>query len=333
MEKRIKERFSDAVLDEAMQRYGIAKNRIRPLGGFESFIYEFERDSRAYILRIAHSFRRSPSLILGEVNWMNYLADCGASVPRAILSDKGKLVEGIDDGCGGFFLATAFVKADGRPPWEVGWTTDLFEKYGRLLGRVHTLSKRYQPPDVDGRRPQWDDPIMQDIERNLPAAEAIVVDKYRAVMEHVCALPRDTESYGLIHFDAHEANLLVDDDGNITLLDFDDCAYGWFVYDIAVVLFYTVMGKDDISTFTREFMSHFLRGYARENTLDPEWLGEIPAFLKHREIDMYAVIHRSFDVSSLDDPWCQRYMHNRKQRIEQDVPYIDFDFGSLERCL
>jgi Ser/Thr protein kinase RdoA (MazF antagonist) len=333
MEGRIKERFSNASLAEAMRRYGIASNRIRPLGGFESFIYEFQRDSRAYILRLAHSLRRSRSLIRGEVDWMSYLADGGTPVPRAILSDQGELVEAIDDGHGAYFLATAFEKAHGRPPWEVGWTSDLFVKYGQLLGRIHALSRRYEPPEGDGTRPQWDDPIMQDIERNLPATEAIVVSKYRGIMEHVRALPRDADSYGLIHFDAHEANLLIDNDGTITLFDFDDCAYGWFAYDIAVVLFYIVMGKDDIPGFTRGFMSHFLRGYAQENVLNPKWLREIPAFLKHREIDMYAVIHRSFDVSNLDDPWCRRYMRDRKHMIEHDVPYIDFDFDCFRDLL
>jgi Ser/Thr protein kinase RdoA (MazF antagonist) len=93
------------------------------------------------------------------------------------------------------------------------------------------------------------------------------------------------------------------------------------------------MGKDDVPAFTWELMSHFLRGYAREVTLDPQWLKEIPYFLKHREIDMYAVIHRSFDVSNLDDPWCRRYMHNRKHRIEHDVPYIEFDFEGLKEFL
>ena len=85
--------------------------------------------------------------------------------------------------------------------------------------------------------------------------------------------------------------------------------------------------------FTGEFMTHFLRGYRRENQMDAVWLQEIPHFLKLREIDLYAVIHRSFDVNNLDDPWVVRYMDNRKHKIESDVPYIDFDFESLTAYL
>jgi Ser/Thr protein kinase RdoA (MazF antagonist) len=333
MEKRIKERYNETILHEAMRRYDIAHDQIRLLDGFESFVYEFERGSEAYILRIAHSSRRSEPLIHGEVDWINYLADGGASVPRAILSENGRLVESLDDGNGERFLVTAFVKAKGRPPWEVGWTPGLFETYGQLLGRMHALSKQYTPAESAWKRPQWDDDIMQDVERNLPASEAVAVEKYQALVDYVSTLPKDNESYGLIHYDAHGANLFIDDAGNITLFDFDDCAYSWFIYDIAIVLFYVVMDAEDVPAFTREFMSHFLRGYRRENRLGVRWLREIPHFLKLREIDLYGAIHRSFDVNHIDDWWCARYMQNRKHKIEHNVPYIDFDFESLAEYL
>ena len=74
MEKRIRERYGQSILEQAMHRYRIADGALRELDGFESFIYEYTRDSGAFILRIAHSFRRSENLILGEVDWINYLA-------------------------------------------------------------------------------------------------------------------------------------------------------------------------------------------------------------------------------------------------------------------
>ena len=89
------------------------------------------------------------------------------------------------------------------------------------------------------------------------------------------------------------------------------------------------MGRKNVAEFTHEFMFHFIKGYKRENQIKSEWLKEIPHFLKLREIDLYAVIHRSFDVKNLDDLWCIRYMDNRRYKIEHDVPYIDFDFKSL----
>ena len=44
-------------------------------------------------------------------------------------------------------------------------------------------------------------------------------------------------------------------------------------------------------------------------------------------MDLYVVIHRSFDLDDLD-PWCASFMDNRKYKIENDVPYVDMDFGA-----
>jgi Ser/Thr protein kinase RdoA (MazF antagonist) len=333
MEQRIKERYNEAILQEAMQRYGIAEDQIRLLDGFESYMFEFERVSGVYILRLGHSFRRTEALIQAEVDWINYLAVGGASVARAVLSEARNLIEVIDDGRGESFLASAFVRAPGRPPWEAGWSPRLYQTYGQLLGRMHALSKRYVPSNPVWQRPHWDDAIMLDVERHLPASEGLILERFRTLMSYLEAFPRDHESYGLVHFDAHGGNLFIDDTGTITLFDFDDCSYSWFANDIAIVLFYMIVNREDAPALTQEFMSYFLQGYRRENRLDPAWLKEIPHFLKLREIDLYAIIHRSFDVDNLDDPWCARYMRGRRSRIEDGVPYVDFDFEALAEHL
>src|SRR3954447_17089953 len=133
MDGQISARYNDSILEEAMRRYGIAKDQIKPLDAFESFIYEFERGGIDYILRIGHTFRKSEAMIRGEVDWINYLAAGGVSAAKAILSETGQLVETVDDGQGGQFLVTAFEHAPGQPPCEL-WTPTLYETYGRLLG-------------------------------------------------------------------------------------------------------------------------------------------------------------------------------------------------------
>lgn len=332
MEQQIKDRYHDAILQEAMQRYGIAHGQIQPISEVENFIYAFERGPDAYILRISHSLRRREALIQGEVDWINYLAAGGVSVARAIRSEAGKLVETIDDGQGGQFLATAFVKAEGQPPWDL-WTPTLYETYGRLLGNMHALAQHYQPAELAWKRPDWDDDSMEFVERYLPASEMAAKQKYKAVCAHLRTLPKDHASYGLIHQDAHGNNFFVDEAGVITLFDFDECAYSWFINDLAIVLFYKVMDAEDAPDFTQEFMTHFLRGYRQAHRLDPQWLQEMPHFLKVREIELYGVMHRDFDVNNIEDEWSARFMRDRKAKIEQDAPYIDFDFESLARHL
>ena len=352
MDQQITDRYNDTILHETMRRYGIAPDKIHLLDSFESIVDEFEREGEDFILRIGHSFRKSEALIQGEVDWINHLVRGGVSAARAIPSENGKLVEVIDDAQGGQFLVTAFVKAQGQKPWVAGWTSTRYENYGRLLGKMHALAVEYQPVPA-WRRPEWNDTSLDFIELYLPKTEVIARQTYDALMEHIHALPKDPTSYGLIHQDSHQNNFFMDADGAITIFDFDDCAYSWFINDIAIVLFYISMdaeelGFKDSASFTHEFMKHFLRGYRQAYTLSPSWLKEIPAFLKLRELELYAVVHRDFqiegtehwvlesfkqipgfDVNSGGHMWIANFMKDRKPRIEQGLPFIDYDFESL----
>lgn len=327
MDQKIRDRYHDGVLQAAMQRYAITPEQIRPLASFESFIYEFARPDGDYILRLSHTLRRSEALIRGELDWINYLAAGGVGVAKAVRSINEQWVEAIDDGQGGQFLAAAFVKAQGQRPWQI-WAPPLYETYGRLLGRMHALAQNYQPTNPAWRRPAWD-ANMNYVEHYLPATETLAKEKYRVLLAYLHTLPTENTVYGMTHQDAHGSNFLVDAAGQIMLFDFDDCGYSWYVNDIAIVLFYTVQDANDWPAFTREFMTHFLRGYRQEYQIDRHWLQQIPHFLKLRELELYGVIHRDFDVNNIEHPWVARFMRGRKASIEQDIPLIDLDFASL----
>jgi Ser/Thr protein kinase RdoA (MazF antagonist) len=334
MDPKIASRFNEDILHDAMRRYNVAGDKIELLDGFESFIYKFFRPDGQFILRIGHSDRRSPDLIRGEVDWINYLSAGGASVARAVLSEYGRLVEPVEDGQGGEFLCTAFIHAPGQEIRRDGMNDRLMRKYGRLIGRMHALAKTYQVSDPTWRRYEWDSPQNNTAERQMPAKEALALEKYRLVLAHLRSLPRDSGGYGMIHQDAHSGNFFVDDEDNLTLFDFDDCVYGHFIYDIAMVLFYTSIGEPDPAEYTACFMPVFLSGYREENRLDPAWLTELPHFMKLREIDLLAAIHFAYeDGDNPDHPWCAYYMKGRRERIERDVPFITFDWSGLAQYL
>lgn len=332
MDPKIASRFNEEILKAAMRHYNIAAENITALDGFESFIYRFERPDGRFILRIGHSERRSPELIHGEVDWINFLAEHGAPVARAILSAEGNLVEAIPDGHGSEFLCTAFVHATGGPISRAQTNDSVYRNYGRLLGRMHALAKTYQVSNPAWKRYDWDSSENNTAEKQIPASDTTILEKYRATLAHLRKLPRNTDGFGMIHQDAHPGNFFVDEQLNLTLFDFDDCVYGHFIYDIAMVLFYTSNGEADPAAYTARFMPVFLEGYREENRLDPSWLAELPYFMKLREIDLFAAIRFSFGENP-DDPWCARYLSGRRERIENDVPYIDFDWNSLAKYL
>ena len=330
MEPRIKTRFNDPILHAAMQRYDIAEGNIRLLDGFESFLFEFERDGQPGILRLGHSLRRSPQLIQAEVDWINYLAAGGAGVARALFSASGRLVEALDDGQGGQFLATAFERARGKDADDSEWTPALFERYGELIGRIHALSRSYTPPHPDCVRYAWDEDDNVNVVQFLPAQDGDIAAHFAVLLKYLQTLPRDNASYGLIHQDAHRSNFFVDETGRLTLFDFDDCCYGHYIYDLAMVIFYAITNHPEPAAAVADFLPAFLQGYRRENHLDAAWFKEIPPFLKLREIDLYAVIHRSIGPGPYEGmPWIRGFMHGRRERLLENLPYVAYDFANL----
>lgn len=323
MEDAIRERMNEAILAEAQARYGIAPEQMHLLDGFESFMYAFARNGRDYILRLGHSRRRTPELIHGEVDWINYLADGGAGVARAVLSANGQLVEAIDDGQGGHFLATAFERAAGGPPVQAFWNERLFLAYGRLLGHIHRLSKDYRLTNLAWRRPAWDDRTMLYADLYLPAEQTAVLAHYRHLIAYLRTLPQDRDSYGMIHQDAHGGNFFVDENYRITLFDFDDCVYGHFANDLAMVLFYAITNAPDPQATANELWPPFMRGYREENELDGYWLAQIPHFMKLREIDLYAQLLNVFGDTPSGNGWVDGFMNGRRARLEANIPYLE----------
>lgn len=326
MESYIKQRWDDDKLNEIANRFGTSTENLTILDGFESFIYAYERDGQGYILRVGHSMRRNLEQIHAEVDWINYLADGGANVAKAIPSANGNLIESIDDGQGEQFLATAFVKAAGDHLAHKHWTPEFLQHYGETIGKIHRLSKTYVPSRPDWQRPQWEYVYDGELETWRKTAEPTMITKVESLIQAVNALPND-ETYHMIHQDAHGGNFYVDN-GQITLFDFDDCIFGHEIYDIAMCIFYGPIGQN-----AEHFSRHFLTGYARGNQLDPKWLPYISDFMKLREIELYIIIERDVDWRNGEDPWAARFMQGRRERILNDTPMTEFEFDSLAPIL
>lgn len=148
-----------------------------------------------------------------------------------------------------------------------------------------------------------------------------------ALIAELHALPKDTDTYGLIHNDFNDGNFTVDyDNGDITVFDFDDSCYFWFMYDIACAweggigrtMFRPLEERRD---FMDRYMEQVMTGYNRENTLSAEWLDRLPLFL--RLVQMQELMHFA---QYMDDPdeELQSELRYKIHCIENDIPYMGF---------
>jgi amicoumacin kinase len=326
-----------STLDMIASRYGIASSELTALtGGHFASVYGFNSQGQDCILRITPQDQdvnlRSTRLIL---EWLVFLAEHGGPVGKPIRSLRGNLIEPVQQG-DQTVLSTAFKKAPGVLAEEMQpeeWSDELFQSLGYAIGCCHRIACQYTPPEED-RRPIWDQVVncFNPLE-DLQGVDAIILDKRRLILDWIARLPVTSECYGLAHLDLHFGNFFVDAaSSKITLFDFDDCAYGWYLMDLAMLLFdgLVVYGGSARQRFGEHFLEHLLRGYVSQKSLEPFWVAQFPLFLKLLEIGVYIMLYRNYDPAD-SAGWAGKFMPGRKQLIEQDTPYVSLDFDQVFR--
>lgn len=310
------------------------KTNTNLLGNSANMIYEIEQNDERYILRITQKPAKYIPSYEGEIDWVNYLADNGVRVSRAISSVNNRYVEHIhnDNSC---FLVSAFEKADGKIPDtkdnEV-WNESLFYKWGQSMGQMHALAKEYTVKDISMKRKEWNEDIYFTSEYSLPDEETKVIKKWNAIIEQLESLPKDKDSYGIIHYDFHQHNFFVNND-DITVFDFDDCLYHWFTCDITIALYHAVYSIPKTEPqkridFAQQFTSSFFRGYLEENIIDDFWIKSIPLFLSYRRICSFMFFSKLWNSENINE-WQKKYLQEMKHNIENDIPVINIDFNNV----
>ena len=319
------EQHKGDVLAFAAERFGLDRDQITFLGGFENIVYKH----KDVILRITHSIRRTASYVLGELEFVCYLADHGVPVVIPIQSLGGNLVETYPVG-DGYFLITAFSKALGHEPEDSELTGVLFEKWGQITGRIHALTKSFYPSQPSYKRQEWYEEEALNFKKYVPRTQELVHQKRTELFQKLNSVPVDRDVYGLTHNDIHYGNIHLHDD-SLTLFDFDDCSYHWFANDIAVAVHSVLPGyhkEAQFDSITAHFMAHFMRGYRDENKLTAEWLNRVPDFLRLYDLIDYGIIHQAWDLDSLDDSR-QSILNRVRRRIENETCLVNIDFGKF----
>jgi Ser/Thr protein kinase RdoA (MazF antagonist) len=325
LKSEIENLFTEEILNKAIELFGLDRDKTIKINSFENFIFESVWRDTPCILRITHSSHRNMEQIKGELDWINYLADNDAPVCQAFPSSKGNFVEKIAHQDSSYFLAAIFRKVEGLflDNNQHLLTDSLILKWGKLVGKLHRLAKDYSPLTKESTRPIWSDYIPT-IKEYL-AEEPFALQRAKEIVKTIESLPKDKDCYGLIHYDIHQANFLINDHGDISLFDFDDSEYSWFVADIAVILF-TVLwfiklnGKKSREEFISDFLLKFLEGYNQENKLSNWWLNKIDVFLRMRHILLYAVMIREHKLNPTK--WSRKIIKEWKPMIENNIPYV-----------
>lgn len=267
------------ILSRALQVYGLPPDT--PLTLLNRSENETWRAGNL-ILRLHRQGYHTKAEIASELAWLTVLQDLpGLRAVRPIPGAQGPVTEI----AGRYLVAFAPIAGQELQPGDdlARW----FGPLGDITARLHLQSRQWTPPKgfarkrwdaetILGPTPHWGD------WRQAPGLDP----KGTALLEHATGKLSDAlhaygtgpDTFGLIHADLRLANLMVDGD-TLTAIDFDDCGFGWWAYDLAAALSF-------IETDPRlpDLITRWVAGYTRIAPLRDQDRAMIPALILLRRV-------------------------------------------------
>jgi Ser/Thr protein kinase RdoA (MazF antagonist) len=277
-----------------------------------NFLFQVELAGQACYLRFNHADERPFRLLEAEMAYLQHLTQAGLTVAQPIPSQAGNLIEAVETPSG-LFYATLFEGLTGQQFEIEQLTLPMFQQWGQALGALHAASQGYRATGRLGWQYQ-----LATVARNLPREEKATRRLLGRIERELETMRMVNENYGIIHFDFEQDNL-VWQDGRIAMLDFDDCAWSWFVADIAYAL--RELFADDATQvdLNRPEVVAFVKGYRLAKPLRDADLRRIPLFLWMHHLIMYIRLQRALvaEDTANEPAWAQDLRAKLTAKVER----------------
>ncbi|WP_223199689.1 MULTISPECIES: phosphotransferase enzyme family protein [unclassified Paenibacillus] len=325
-----------ALVSELFDLEGYNIQLIPPHEGGRNVVYTCEQEGHeSLILRVSFLPDRRREDYIAELEYVRYLFEHGASVSNVVNSKKGNLLEEVTYDEHTFFICM-FVKAKGKLLVENHYQyregvplTEYYYNSGKVLGEMHQLSKSYEP--VHGRHHFLDKYNTEHIERLVPESFSLLRSKMVELLQAVKELESNQETLGMIHFDYNDGNYSIDfDTGQITVYDFDNSCYGWYMFDLAGMWINGVgwvqfePEADKRKQFMDEYFQTVLAGYRSETQVSDAMLEKLPLFIQvsllENIVDHFEVAQREGKEPEEDDEVLLYLI----KCLEEDIPFKGF---------
>ncbi|GJL82611.1 MAG: aminoglycoside phosphotransferase [marine bacterium B5-7] len=261
----------------------------------ENATYLVEGTDWKSILRIHRENYHSKRAIQCELTWSRALNDEGGIItPGTYTGRDGEVIQsGITDGLPAPRYMVMFHFVEGTQPDETHDLVGAFEELGEIAARTHIHSMKWKRPEpferltwdldsVFGSTPTWGH--WRDAPNVTEEISTVLKDVEDTVIRRLNKFGKQPDRYGLIHADMRLANLLIDDDGT-RLIDFDDCGFGWFLYDFATGISFM---EDHVKV--PALKESWVKGYRRLRPLSDEDVNEIDTVVMLRRLALLAWI-------------------------------------------
>lgn len=242
---------------------------------------------RAAALRVHRPDYHSREEIESELMWIDALRGAGVvDAPAPIAARDGGRVRTVGVEGGPARHVTLFDWLPGSAPSADADLIPNFAILGGLAARMHLFGIGWQRPAAF-RRFTYDDAAVlekalwgrwQDAPGIGAPEQAILARADAEIRRRLAAYGRAGDRFGLCHNDLRLANLLVDGD-RLSVIDFDDCGFSWFLNDFATAVSF-MEGDPRVG----DWMEAWLGGYTGQRPLGREDRAILPTLIMLRRM-------------------------------------------------
>jgi Ser/Thr protein kinase RdoA (MazF antagonist) len=285
-----------ALAHHALPLYGMGEDsRVKLLNHSENTTFLVDPPDRdPVILRINRPGYHSEEILHGEIAWIKSLIHrqaVGTAPPMAGL-DGNYIQKIVHENYAQDLNCAMFAFLEGTAPDEKEESLIIeFEELGEVTARLHSHARSWKKRTAI-KRPHWDFEHMlgssprwgrwQDGFEITSEREALYTRVVNVLKKRLAAYGMGEERYGLIHADLRLANLLVDD-GSVQVIDFDDCGFGWYMYDLGAALSFM-----EHEPYVPQLVEAWIQGYTKIAPIEPEERAEIPTCIMLRRMMLVA---------------------------------------------
>ena len=291
LEDTLSESYQSDIANQIIAAWPHDRGTVQYFRASANFVFVFCSNGQPFILRFTHASERSADAIRAELGYLQYLATHGVPVALPVQSLSGQYVETITTPLG-VVHAVVFERLAGEQFETGNLSLEQFTRWGDALGRLHLAAQGY----TTSSRSTIDNHLAY-IEQHLPPHEHAARDIHARLHHQVAELPRSEQTFGLVHYDFELDNLLWNGD-QIAIVDFDDCAYYWFVADIAFALRDLFDDQAANITIDNERFQAFLSGYCTIRPIARDELLHLPLFLRIHNLVSFVKLLQAADASN-----------------------------------
>lgn len=304
-------------IDRAKKLYGACNLEL--LGGFDDNVF-LSRDKNI-VFKFLDTEQHKKENLLRELEIIKLMATHDINTPAPIPSRNGEVIEFVMGLKRGFYII-AFPNIEGRILLNYEEDNNIIKQWGRTLGQMHEISKKYAFK-LNRSYLEWNHDI--NYMGFSKGTGPIIETKWRIYMERLSSLPCNKNIYGIVHHDLHNQNIMMSGDDMI-VLDFGDVRNSWYAYDASIPIYHALekhrkQSKTDGVEFYERFKKHFIEGYREKTMLSEEQYKLIPFFLEYRLLYSYLFFINSFKSNKVSTE-IRNILDEMRLRIESDEPFV-----------